>query len=146
VHLPILQDTAFVANYTHSYRAPAIEELYNYGPHIGNLAFEIGDPNLKREVADGLDLSLRREGKRLNAEANFYYYGIRDFVYMSFTGELEHGLRVAEFAQSDSRFIGGEADLNVQLHPNLWLNAGLDIVNAKIMDTDEYLPRIPLFH
>ena len=26
--------------------APALEELYNFGPHLGNLAFEIGNPNL----------------------------------------------------------------------------------------------------
>ena len=46
---------AFVSNYTHSYRAPTLEELYNLGPHRGNLAFEIGDPNLTRERTDGID-------------------------------------------------------------------------------------------
>ncbi|MCB1018552.1 MAG: TonB-dependent receptor, partial [Acidobacteria bacterium] len=40
VHADLWQGGAFVANYAHSYRAPSLEELYNYGPHIGNLAFE----------------------------------------------------------------------------------------------------------
>ena len=34
--VPLGGSTAFVANYTHSYRAPALEELYNNGPHPGN--------------------------------------------------------------------------------------------------------------
>src|SRR5262249_1667860 len=41
---------AFAANYSHSYRAPSLEELYNFGPHAGNATFEIGDANLKRET------------------------------------------------------------------------------------------------
>ena len=61
---------AFVANYSHSYRAPALEELYNLGPHPGNLAFEIGDPDLKRELGDGIDFGLRHSSKRLRFEAN----------------------------------------------------------------------------
>src|SRR5687767_660560 len=55
---------AFVSNYTHSYRAPTLEELYNLGPHPGNLAFEIGNPNLIRERTDGIDFGLRHSSKR----------------------------------------------------------------------------------
>jgi iron complex outermembrane receptor protein len=142
-HLPLWENLALVANYTHSYRAPAIEELYNYGPHIGNLAFEIGNSNLKREVADGIDVSLRHQSRKFNAEANFYYYAIRDFVYLSLTGGIEHGLRVAAFSQADSRFLGGEAQLNFQLHPNLQMNTGLDLVNAELTNSGNPLPRIP---
>ena len=42
--MPLRPTAALVFNYTSSYRAPALEELYNHGPHIGNLAFEIGNP------------------------------------------------------------------------------------------------------
>ena len=68
VHIPLWQGGALVTNYTHSYRAPAIEELYNNGPHLGNLAFEIGDPNLKRERSDGVDVSLRHIGTGLKSK------------------------------------------------------------------------------
>lgn len=91
VHLPLWNNAAFVANYTHSYRAPAVEELYNYGPYIGNLAFEVGDPNLKREVANGIDLSLRYQGSRFDAEANFYYYtGARQSDACIFHGGIQY--------------------------------------------------------
>jgi len=133
----------FVANYTHSFRAPALEELYNYGPHVGNLAFEIGDPDLQREASDGFDLSLRHHGDVIHAQANFFYYHIRDFVYLAFTGEVEHGLRVAEYSQADARFTGGEAQVSLALHPSLWLNLGMDTVNAKLTGSGTHLPRIP---
>jgi iron complex outermembrane receptor protein len=121
-----------VANYTHSYRAPALEELYNFGPHIGNLTFEIGNPNLKRESSDGLDLSLRHTSDRARVEANFFYYHINDFVFLAPTGEVEDGLIVADYLQNDSRFMGTEIGLDFNLHRYVWLNLGLDHVDAEL--------------
>src|SRR5690606_23800150 len=60
VHTPIGRTGAFVVNLTSASRAPALEELYNFGPHVGNLAFEIGNPDLTRERTLGVDVSVRR--------------------------------------------------------------------------------------
>ena len=143
LYLPIWRNGAFVANYTHSYRAPALEELYNRGPHIGNLAFELGNAGLGRERADGIELSLRQSSPRVRGEANFYYYNLGDFVFLAPTGEIEDGLRVAEYAQADARYLGGEMGLQLGLHPNLWLHLGLDAVSAELVDAGLSLPRIP---
>lgn len=137
------RDGAFVAALTHSYRAPSIEELYNYGPHHGNLAFEIGDANLRRERSRGLEAGLRHFSKRLHAQADFFYYRIANFVYLEPTGDIEDGLRVARYIQGDSRYVGGEAALHLGLHPNLWLNLGLDAVDAALRPSRTPLPRIP---
>ncbi|MCS6886476.1 MAG: TonB-dependent receptor [Acidobacteriota bacterium] len=137
------ENAVFVVNYTHSYRAPALEELYNYGPHIGTLTFEIGDANLNRERTDGIDLALRYSSSRLRAEANLYYYNISDFVFLAPTGEFEDGLPVAEFKQADSRFAGIELGTELKLHDYLFLNAGLDAVDAELKRTNLPLPRIP---
>ncbi len=134
---------ALVTNYTRSFRAPALEELYNYGPHIGNLAFEIGNPDLVGEQGHGVDVSLRHSSQSLRAEGNLFYYRLSDFVFMALTGETRHGLRVVNFNQGDSRFFGAEAALDVALHPNLWLNLGMDSVNARLTKLDTPLPRIP---
>jgi len=143
VHVGLWTDGAFVANFTTSYRAPALEELYNFGPHPGNLAFEIGDENLENERSNGIDLSVRHHASRLHAEGSFFYYDIGNFVFLNPTGEVEDDLNVFNYAQADSRFIGGEAVLNVGVTENVWLNFGLDSVNAKIKETDLPLPRIP---
>ena len=136
-------NTNFVANYTHSYRAPSLEELYNNGPHPGNLTFEIGNPDLNRERSDGIDLSLRHNSGRVRAEANFFYYKLRDFVFLAPTGNIEDGLIEAEYDQGDSRFTGTELRFDVGLTKNIWLLSSLDYVNSKLTDTDTPLPRIP---
>ena len=134
---------ALVFNYTHSYRAPALEELYNNGPHVGNLTFEIGNPDLTRESSDGLDLSLRHSSKRVRAEANFYRYGLRDFVFLAPTGELREGLIEAAYLQADSRFVGVELSTDIGLREDFFLNLNFDAVDAELKDEGTPLPRIP---
>ena len=134
---------AFVANYTHSYRAPGLEELYNFGPHPGNATFEIGDPTLNRERGDGLDLSLRHSTSRLRGELNYFYYHMKDFIFLAPTGEIEDGLIVANYSQAATRYTGLEARLDVGLHRNLWFISALDYVSAKLTDSGTPLPRIP---
>jgi iron complex outermembrane receptor protein len=132
LNVPLWTNAAFVANYTHSYRAPALEELYNNGPHPGNATFEIGNTNLRRERSTGLDLALRFQPKGLHAEADFFYYSIDNFVFLAPTGQVRDGLIEAEYLQGASRFIGGEASLDVGLTDFLWLLAGMDYVDAQL--------------
>ena len=84
IRVALWEGGAFVANYTNSYRAPALEELYNNGPHVGTVSFEIGNPNLRRERSNGIDLSLRHRSNRARAEFNVFYYRINDFVYFAY--------------------------------------------------------------
>lgn len=143
IRVPTWNGGAIVANYSHSYRAPSLEELYNLGPHRGNLAFEIGNPNLTREMGDGLDFGLRHSSKRVRFEANGFYYHIQDFVFLAPTGDVEEGLTVAEYDQETARFAGVEARFERELHPIIWLTSGLDYVSAKLTANDTPLPRIP---
>lgn len=134
---------AFVANLTHSYRAPVLEELYNFGPHVGLLAFEVGNPELEGERSLGLDLSLRYLGRRIRGEANLFVYRIDDFIFLAPTGVLEDGLLEGEYRQENSHFRGGELELDLALLEELWLNLGLDWVDARLTRLDLPLPRIP---
>jgi iron complex outermembrane receptor protein len=143
IRVPTWEGGAFVANYSHSYRAPALEELYNFGPHPGNATFEVGDPNLNREMGDGFDFGVRHSSKRVRFEANGFYYHIQDFIFLAPTGDIEDGLPVADYAQGTTRYTGTEARFDAALHPAIWLNLGLDYVNAKLTQTNTPLPRIP---
>lgn len=135
IHVPLWQGGAFVTNYTHAYRAPALEELYNFGPHPGNQAFEIGDAGLKGEFSDGVDFSVRHQSERVRGEVNFFYYFLHNFVFLAPTGNIEDDLIEAEYLQADSRFVGAEANLDVRLHPNVWVRSGLDLVDAQLEDS-----------
>lgn len=137
---------AFVANYSHAFRAPALEELYNNGPHDGSLSFEVGNQDLKAEISDGIDLSLRQQSKRLRGEINFYYYDLKNYVFLAPTGDVDpgSGFPIAEYLQGDSRYFGTEASIDITANKYVNLLAGADYVNARLK-SGEYLPRIPPF-
>ncbi|MFT3743728.1 MAG: TonB-dependent receptor [Pyrinomonadaceae bacterium] len=134
----------FVANYSHGYRPPALDELYNHGPHDGSLLFERGNQNIGPETSNGLDLSLRHQNSRFKAEANFYYYGFKDFVFLAPQGIFDagSGFEYADYLQKDARFTGTELSLDVTANRFLNVITGVDYVNAQLK-TGQPLPRIP---
>jgi iron complex outermembrane receptor protein len=132
INVPLWMGGAFVANYTHSYRAPAFEELYNNGPHPGNATFEIGNTNLTRERSDGIDVSLKQQSGWIEAEANVFYYRINDFVFLAPTGNITEDLIEAEYLQANSRFFGGEVQMTGHINDFVSVLAGLDVVDAQL--------------
>lgn len=142
-----------VANYSNSYRAPALEELYNNGPHVGTVSFEIGNQNLRRERSNGLDFGLRHQSNRFRFDANFYYYRISDFVYLAYVDEdgdglvdIEDNLPVAEYAQNDASYTGAEVSFEADVNKYLGVFVKADVVRAKLIDSGFNLPRIPPAH
>ena len=143
LHADVGADSAFVANLTHSHRAPALEELYNFGPHVGNLAFEVGNPDLDAETTLGLDLSFRHQTDRVRSNLNAYVYSIDNFIFGDRTDEVADNLPVLDFLQGDSRFVGFDAGSSVRLGGNAWATLGIGYVDATLTTTGEPLPRIP---
>jgi len=143
VHADIWKGGALVVNYAHTHRAPALEELYNNGPHIGSLSFEVGDPALVPEIGNGIELSLRQQNSKTRGELNLFYYGFSNFVFPFATGETRGKLPVIEFTQRNARFAGGEANLGLRLRQDVWLNLGMDFVDAQETAFNTPLPRIP---
>jgi iron complex outermembrane receptor protein len=143
VFIPTWHGGAVVANYMDSYRAPALEELYNHGPHPGNAAYEIGNANLVRERSRGVDLSLRHQSRRARFEANYFHYRMNSYVYFRPTGAKMDGLPVAEYAQAGARYQGMEARAELALRESLWVLAGVDAVDAQLLAGRTPLPRIP---
>jgi len=143
--VPLWTGGSFIANYQHSFRAPALEELYNNGPHPGILTFDIGNPNLNAEQGDGVDLSVRHSTERMRLEGSFYYYNIRNFVFQAFTAltDEESNLPIIIYSQGTSRFVGAEASIETKVLPSLWVNGKVDYVRAELTAGDEPLPRIP---
>ncbi|MCS6953326.1 MAG: TonB-dependent receptor [Bryobacteraceae bacterium] len=143
IRAPLWTNGAVAASYNHSFRPPALEELYNYGPHPGNLAYEIGDPDLKPERNDGLEVAVRHAGSRLRGDVSLFYYRMSDFIFLSPTGEFEHGLIEARYRQGASRYMGLEARAAFGLSRDVWLKIGMDAVDAQLRETRMPLPRIP---
>jgi iron complex outermembrane recepter protein len=149
-------------------RNPALEELYFFGPHPGNLTFEIGNPDLKPERALGFDLSLRTRTNRVRAEVTVFRNAIDEFIFRSPLSDDEFAAREAEFDErfgvdhgdggeaghADEfpfvEFTGADATLwGVEAHADVsltaWLAAELtyDVVRAERSSAGAPLPRIP---
>jgi iron complex outermembrane recepter protein len=143
------QGASFFANFTTSYRAPALEELYNEGPHIGTVTFEIGDQTIGRERSNGIEFSLRQNVGRLRLNGSFFYYDINDFIYLAPQDEdenglidVEDGLPVAAFLQNDARYKGADLSADYRFNDYFGMFVAADIVSARLKDIDTPLPRI----
>ena len=141
MHVDLGSSSAVVANFTHSHRIPALEELYNFGPHLGN--FEIGRPDLEAETMRGLEVSFRQRVGRVQGEANFYVYGIDNFIFGDLSNDIVDNLRILDIQQGDSRFVGFDARGSLRLGGQVWATLGLGYVQATLTTTGEPLPRIP---
>ena len=144
MRVALWKNGAFVANYSHSTRLPDLEELYDNGPHDDTVSFEIGNQNLKKEASDGIDLSLRHQSGRFRADANFFHYSIKNFVFLMPTGVFDEDteLEIANYVQGDSRFTGFEGNIDFDAHRFVSLFGGIDYVRARLTSGVD-LPRIP---
>ncbi|MDA1306898.1 MAG: TonB-dependent receptor [Acidobacteria bacterium] len=146
-------------------RNPALDELFYFGPHPGNFAFEIGNPDLRPEYAMGFDVSTRWRGARASGEVTYFRNDIQDFVFRSPLTIQGLARRMPEFAArfpgraldideadefvivehigADSVLQGIEAHGDVGLTSQLFAEFGLDYVHATLKDTNDPLPRIP---
>ena len=145
LHTRLGGGNTLVANLTRSHRAPAIEEMYNFGPHVGTLSFDIGNPDLDPESTLGLDVSLRHRRDRVRGELNFFVYDIGNFIFGNRSGEVIDNLPVFDVLQGDSRFVGFDAKGSIRFAGRAWATLGLGRVDANLTGTGEALPRIPPF-
>lgn len=127
-----------------------MEDLYNNGPHVGTVAFEIGNQTLKPERSNGIEFILRHQTDKFRAEFNVFYYRINNYVFLAFVDEDGDGqidiidnLPVLRYSQDKSQYFGVEFsfDTDVNKYFNLFFNA--DYVRAKLTDLNLNLPRIP---
>ena len=134
-------ENALVGTVTISTRAPALEELYNFGLDAGIQAFEIGNPLLEAERSRGFDLGFRRDSGAFAGSLSAFWYGIDNFTYGATTGG-RGGVTVISSEQADSRHLGFEADGRVRLG-NADLTASASWVDARFPELGQHAPRIP---
>ncbi len=130
-----------------SVKLPSAEELFSDGPHLATNAFEVGNPDLDKEVATSLDVSGRWSVGRVEGEITGFVNRFDGFIFQSFTGAEEDGLPVLLYTQGDARFMGLEGQANAELlhrgNGHLALEVSGDWVDAELTEADRPLPRIP---
>ncbi|GAO38194.1 putative TonB-dependent receptor [Sphingomonas changbaiensis NBRC 104936] len=133
-------------NVSHTERAPSAEELFANGPHAGTQAFEIGNPNFKKERSFGLEGTLRGSGRNYTFEASAYYNKFNNYIYDNQTGEIRDGLPVFQSAQADANYYGFEAQATVTAARfgdwKIDVDGLADYVHATVKNVGP-VPRIP---
>lgn len=148
-----------VASLTAQYveRAPKPAELFSRGAHDATVTFDIGNPNLKIEKAQSIEVGLRRAKGPLRFELTGYATRFNGFIFRNLTGvrcgetfatcgDPAEELNQAIYAQRNATFRGGEFQFQYDVVP---LRAGMfgvegqyDIVRATFTDGTN-VPRIP---
>ena len=134
---------AIAINLARASRYPSLEELYYFGRHPGNLAFEIGNDELDAEHGIGVDLSVRGRGPRVEGEITYFRNDIDNYIFRQPTGEVHDSFPVVRNIEVDSVLSGVEADGRVQLLPELTVDLAYDMVRGELKDGGGPLPRIP---
>lgn len=145
----------FGGTVTYSQRAPSAEGLYFVGAHPATFAFEIGDPNLRKERAVNMDLALRKTAGAVRGQLSVFANRTRDYIYGSFDGSttdildedgnVEETLSNLFYRQDDARFRGAEAELSYGETRGLQARVWGDTVRAKLtsgINEGANLPRI----
>jgi iron complex outermembrane receptor protein len=132
--------------------------MLSRGVHEATGTFEIGNPNLRIESAQTVEVGIRRARGRLRFEATAYYSRFNGFIFKQFTGNTcdedfascipgpGGEFRQIVYAQRDATFRGGEVQAQLDLAP---LGSGMfgidgryDLVRATFADGTN-VPRIP---
>lgn len=89
-------------------RIPTETELFANGPHAATQSFEIGDVNLKTEIAKSLEFAIRYKLQNSQIELNIWRADFDNFVSFNNTGDVEDDLPVYQASQEDALLSGFE--------------------------------------
>jgi len=144
-------------NLSRTERAPSAEELFANGPHAGTEAYELGNPNFKKEASWGIEATVHGHGEGYSFDASAYYNRFSNYIYDALVTQSPCVAAAApsgrtvdlpcfQYAQADARYYGIEAEGSVRLATigTYAINADLlgDYVHAQILNTGP-APRIP---
>ncbi|MCB5426544.1 TonB-dependent receptor [Altererythrobacter sp. CC-YST694] len=127
-------------------RAPSVQELFADGPHVATQQYEVGNLDLTKEGAWGLEGYLRGNLGDATVSFSVYHNWFDGFIFLSETGTEEDGLPIYEFLQQDARHFGLEGEISAPLYQTdgfkLLADLRGDYVRATLADGSP-VPRIP---
>jgi iron complex outermembrane receptor protein len=133
-------------NLSRAERAPSAEELFSDGPHVATQAFEIGDPNLRKEKSWGGELYARAQMEGIRFSASLFANKFDDYIFQAATGDEEDGLPVFRYFQRDASYYGFEGEVSATLFKAGGFRLVGDLVGDYVRATVKGggpVPRIP---
>lgn len=163
----LTQTWSITSNLSHNERAPSYFEVFANGPHLATGQYQLGDTNLDKERANGIDARLQWKSGHDSMAFGAYYTRFSNFISLANTGNtrgvdgelnpldangdgIADGsgneiLPEASFAAVPAIFKGLEAEGKFRVYEGMGqmdLNLRGDYVHATNRATGEPLPRI----
>jgi len=133
---------------SHSERGPAIDELFANGPHGGSESFEVGDPDLKKESSNGIELSVHRTTGPIHVQGSLYYSKFSNFIFQAPTGAVRDGLPIFTYREGKADYYGFELGADTRFGKALGVDWGGELVTDATRATIKRFgpaPQIPPF-
>ncbi|MFN3436151.1 MAG: TonB-dependent receptor domain-containing protein [Acidovorax sp.] len=129
-------------SFTRASRAPSAEELYAQGLHMATSTYERGNANLKSEISQNIDVSLKKTAGDTTFGVSVFRNRINNYIYGRTLDEVD-GLQLLQYSQADATFTGIEGQVRQRITRNLGLTLFGDTVRATLDAGGGRLPRIP---
>ncbi|MGR9108267.1 MAG: TonB-dependent receptor, partial [Gammaproteobacteria bacterium] len=156
------KDYKLSLNLSRAQRAPQVQELYANGRHVATQTFEIGDPGLKVETSNNIDLRIAKTEGRWQWNLNGFYNFYEDFIFLQEIDSDGDGRAdrvdnagmlqpdgffvLVQDRQQDAQFYGFEAESIFSIpsgrHGDLKLRLWSDLVRAEFTRGGN-VPRMP---
>ena len=129
-------------SFTRASRAPSAEELYAKGLHMATSTYERGNADLKSEISQNIDVSLKKTSGDTTFGVSIFRNRINNYIYGRTLDEVD-GLQLLQYSQADATFTGIEGQVRQRLNRNLGITLFGDTVRATLDAGGGRLPRIP---
>jgi len=89
------------------------EELSSFGAHPATGAFEVGDPNLDKEVSYSVDATAHYSNDSWTLDLHGFYADYKNFIDLIPTGvvDTDSGFPIFNFVQGGAKFYGSEVEV-----------------------------------
>jgi iron complex outermembrane receptor protein len=152
-----LSTIAFIkASYSHSERAPDVNELYSGNNHLAIMLEENGDDRLNKEIARTVEYGAGLNMGGLQLTLSYYQTKFNNYMYLAHTGiSRSGGFLVKEWRQANTKIAGWEAEIGyhnaLAKQVRLDLMAYFDLVKNSNDSEDhlrdwaegDYMPNMP---
>ncbi len=142
------------SNLSYNERNPNSQELYSNGAHIALGIFELGDSNLKKEQAFGLDLSYKYTANKTHFHLNLFVNRFENYITLlnsniqddtdesGVAGDSDEDFFIYNYTPTNALLYGAELTYQKDLIKNLSLEVQSDVLVGKDLSNDIYLPRL----
>jgi iron complex outermembrane receptor protein len=148
VSIPLGTKLSFAASAARAFRAPTVEELFSNAFHEAAGTFDRGNPDLEREINQGVDGILRLQSGRVTGQFSAFASRIRNYITPNIVKDtlIDNGaasVPLNVFTQGDARLRGIEGRIDAEVVSQIIVGVMGDMVRGDLESSNEPLPFMP---